>query len=49
MGANMRPTNCDISGYKPFPKIRIWHNASNYVIKGSPHTKEIKNKKIHQM
>ena len=36
MRANMRLKNGHISSPNPFPKVRVGHNASQYVIKSTP-------------
>ena len=43
MGANMGPKSCHIPGYRPFPRMRIWHNVNLYGTKGFPHPKGLTN------
>ena len=43
MGEKMGSKNSHISGYRPFSKMRIGHNANEYVTKGPTHAEGIKN------
>ena len=47
MGDQMEPKLDHISGAKPFPEVRIWHNASQYVTRGSVHSKGSQNQWIN--
>ena len=43
MRANMNPTSVHFSSPTAFPQVRIWHNGSQYVSKGSGTQREVKN------
>ena len=46
--ANIKLKNGYISVHKPFPKMRTWHTASQYVIRGSSHPKVITSRQHHE-
>ena len=48
IGHKIGTKNDHISGYRPFPKMIIGHNAIKYVTKGPIHPKGIKNNAINK-